>query len=512
MKLEDHFLHKILHPRSIAFYGANDDIIGTMGTFQMLNLLDQGYPGKVYPIHPRLDEVLGLKAYRNIADVPEVPDLAFLVLPTRVIPQVMEELGEKGVDRAVMVTAGFREVGDEDGERRLKEIADRYGIRFVGPNCIGVFNTHLDPSNPGAFMNTTWVHYPGVQGNVSIATQSGTFACHIFMVADELGFKMSKAVSVGNEANIDICDCMEYFRDDPTTDVILLYIEEVKRGRRFLELAREISPRKPIVAMYVGGTSGGARAVASHTGSMAGIDEVFDAAFSQAGVQRVYTFQELLATAALFSDYAPRGVFPKGRRLAVVTNSGGTGASMSDLATRLGFQIPDFSEKLQRNLAKKLPPTAGYSNPVDFTFALNPETYFDGVPRQIYRSGEVDAIVAYGAFGPDFFRQMGPFGSEYVNSPEGQKGMADYNEMLGAILNRISRYPEKFGVPVAYINPMGMSDGIGAKLRERGIPYFRYPDQAVRAMYHLANYGVFRNSRACERERGKNSSPDPTSG
>lgn len=491
---ENHFLHKLLHPESVAFYGANEDPITTMGTIQMLNLLDQGYPGRVYPVHPRLEEVLGLPAYKNIADVPEVPDLAFLVLPTRVIPQVLEELGQKGVDRAIMVTAGFREVDNAAGEREIARIADKYGIRFTGPNVIGAFNSHVDPADPTAFFNTTWVHYPGKQGNVSIATQSGTFACHTFFLVERLGVHLSKTISIGNEANVDICDCMEYLRDDPTTDVICLYIEELKRGDLFLRLAREITPVKPIIAIYVGGTAGGARAVNSHTGSMAGNDEVFDAAFAQTGIRRVYTMEEMMETAALFSTYVPRGVIPEGRKLGIITNSGGTGATMSDLASRLGLVLPEFSPKLQQRLARKLPHTAGYRNPLDFTFAINPELFFDSVPRQVFRSGEVDAIIEYGAFGSDFF-QYGSFGQTFLDTAEAKEKFTQYNQLQDAVLDRVAKYPEKFHTPVAYINLMGLDDDIVVTLREKGLVVYQMPDQAVRAMAHLVEYGIFR--RAC---------------
>ncbi|MHA1714939.1 MAG: acetate--CoA ligase family protein [Promethearchaeota archaeon] len=490
---ESHVLHKILHPKSIAFYGANDDLLNTMGTMQLLNLIDQGFPGKIYPIHPRLNKVLGYKAYKNIADVPTIPDLAFLVLPTRVIPQVLTELGIKGVKHAVMVTAGFREVGDDAGEEKIKKIAKKYGIRFVGPNCIGVFNARYDDSKPDVIFNTTWVQYTGKRGNTSIASQSGTFACHNFLAINEFGFRWNKSISVGNEANIDLCDCLEYFRDDPTTEVICLYIEEIKRGPLFLKLAKQITPKKPIIALYVGGTEGGAKASASHTGSIAGDDDVFNAAFKQAGIRRVYTLQELLATATLFSYFIPQNVIPKGNRLAIITNSGGTGATMSDMATRLGFSIPKFSEKLVTQLKKKLPHTAGLENPIDFTFAMNPENYFDSVPRLVYRSGEVDAIVAYGAFGPDFFSATGNFGKKILNTPEIKKNIKTWNQLVDVVLDRVAKYPKKFNIPIAYVNPMGDKEGLCAKLRARNIPFFRYPDQAVNAMYHYVEYCLYRN-------------------
>lgn len=491
---ELHPLHKILHPKSIAFYGANNDFLQTMGTIQMLNLIDQGYPREqIYPIHPRIETVLGLKAYKNIADVPIVPDLAFLVLPTRVVPQVMEELGQKGVDRVIMVTAGFREVGDSAGEANVKRIAEKYHIRFVGPNCIGVFNSHLDPNHPEQILNTTWTHYPTKPGNISIATQSGTFACHVFLPAVEMGLYLNKTISVGNEANIDICDCLEYFRDDPTTQVICLYIEEVKRGARFLELVKEITPKKPIIAIYLGGTSGGAKAVSSHTGSMAGNDAIFDAVFEQAGIRRVSCMREFLLTAMLFGHYVHRGVLPKGRRLGIITDSGGAGAEMADLGSRLGLTVPEFSADLQEKLKKHLPATAGFRNPIDFTYVINPAIFFDSVPYPIFKSGEIDAIVCYGAYGDGYF-QYGPFGSELMNRADAKALMVQFMQIFATVMERVQKYPKKFNVPIAHINLLDVKDDIVTALRETyDLPVFKFPDEAVRSMAHLIEYGVFRH-------------------
>ncbi len=465
-----------------------------MGTIQLLDLIDQGYPREnIYPIHPRLDTVLGLKAYKSIADVPVVPDLAFLVLPTRVVLQVMEELGQKGVNRVIMVTAGFREVGDTAGEAKLKRIADKYHIRFVGPNCIGVFNTHLDPDHPERILNTTWTHYPTKPGNISIATQSGTFACHVFLPAVELGLNLNKTISVGNEANIDICDCLEYFRDDPTTQVICLYIEEVKRGARFLELVKEITPKKPIIAIYLGGTAGGAKAVSSHTGSMAGNDAIFDAVFEQTGIRRVSCMRELLLTAMLFSHYVARGILPKGRRLGIITDSGGAGAEMADLGSRLGLIVPEFSPELQEKLKRHLPPTAGFRNPIDFTYVINPAIFFDSVPYPIFRSGEVDAIVCYGAYGSDYFR-YGPFGTSLMSSPDIKTLLQSFTDVFTAVMQRVKKYPEKYNVPIAHVNMLDVKDTIVPALRETyDLPVFTYPDEAVRAMAHLIEYGVYRH-------------------
>ncbi|OLS14678.1 MAG: acyl-CoA synthetase (NDP forming) [Promethearchaeota archaeon CR_4] len=489
---ESHPLHKILHPKSIAVYGANNNILQTMGTIQMLNLIDQGYPREnLYPIHPHLDSVLGLKAYKTIAAVPVIPDLAFLVLPTQAIPQVMVELGQKGVKLVIMVTAGFREVGDAVGEAKIKKIANKYGIRFVGPNCIGVFNAHLDADHPERILNTTWSHYTGKPGNISIASQSGTFASHIFIMAADIGLNINKSISVGNEANIDICDCLEYLRDDPTTNVICIYVEEVKRGALFRKLVKEITPKKPIIAIYMGGTLGGAKAVSSHTGSMAGNDAIFDAIFSQAGIRRVFSMREFLLTAILFSHFIPQGVLPKGRRIGIITDSGGAGAEMADLGSRYGLTVPEFSPELQIKLKTHLPSTAGIRNPVDLTYLDNPEVYFDTIPHLLSQSGEVDAIVSYGAYGADYF-QYGSFGTEMISSPKTKGMLQQYMDFMYSVLERSKLYPAKYNIPIAHVNLMGARDGLVPILREKyDLPVFMFPDEAVQTMAHLIEYGCY---------------------
>jgi acyl-CoA synthetase (NDP forming) len=489
-----HFMERLVNPRSIAFYGANEKILTNMGTQQLLNIIDSDYRGRLYPIHPKLTTVLGLPAYPSIDAVPEVPDLAIVILATRIIPQIFEELGKKGVKHVILVTAGFRETANASGEQEIKAIADKYGIRFLGPNCIGMMNsfTHYSETDPSAtcLFNCTWVSYPMGQGNVSIASQSGTLACHTFMLLKERHLNMSKSLSIGNEANIDVCDCLEYFESDPTTEVILLYIEELKRGRHFLEIARRVTPKKPIIALYVGGTPGGARAVSSHTGSMAGSDAVFDGAFEQAGIIRVYSIEEMFDAAMLFSQFVPKGIIPKGKRIAVVTNAGGPGATMSDLASRLGLLLPNFSPDLQAQLRQYMPPTAQAQNPLDYTFSINPSAFFDAVPKLLAKSGEIDAMVIYGAYGAKFFSYRGK-GNEFLNSPGIQHDIQQYLEFFEAAVDSSRRILKKYHVPIIYVNFLGLNDPVFEYLNDHGFPTFQMEHRAVIAVNHLINYGLY---------------------
>ncbi|MHA1340524.1 MAG: acetate--CoA ligase family protein [Promethearchaeota archaeon] len=492
-----HFLEDFLNPKSIAIYGANENLLGNMGSQQLLNMIDNGYKGKIYPIHLKLEKVWGLKAYKKIADIPETPDLAIVILPTKIVPQIFHEIGQKGVKNVVLVTAGFRETENSRGEAELKEIAKKYGFRFMGPNCLGFQNIHtkyLKNSNEECILNFTWVNYQTEPGNVSIASQSGTFASHINFLMKERDLNMSKCLSIGNEADIDICDCLEYFEQDPTTEVILLYIEEIKRGRKFFELVKRISPKKPIVALYVGGSEGGARAVSSHTGSMAGNDNIFNGLFEQTGIIRVYSLEELMDVAAALSKLVRIKAIPKGNRITIVTNAGGPGATMADRASRLGLKIPEFSEELQEKLKKFLPHTAQSkqaSNPLDYTFSIDPTTFFKRVPEILAKSGEVDAMVCYGAFGPAFFSYQN-FGQEVLKKPEIQKLIQLYTQMFEAAVDSAKRIPKKYKFPIFYINPIGyFKDDIIDYLNKKGFLVFRYPHEAVVTMNYIMKYGQF---------------------
>ena len=278
---------KIMNPNSVAIVGASNNIM-KMGTVLLTSLIRGEYPGKVYPIHPREEIVLGLKAYRKAADLPQAADLAVLVIPTRAVPQVLGELGEKGIRKAIIISGGFREVGGggRELEKEIIAVARQYGIRFLGPNCIGIINTRKK-------LNTTFFPYLHQPGGIGIASQSGTYVTQVisYLAKSQIGY--SQAISVGNEADIDLVDCLEYLGEDPETRAIALYIEAIKRGREFLEVARKVTRKKPVVALYVGGSEAGARASLSHTGALSGPDGLYEGALRQSGIIRVSTVEEL---------------------------------------------------------------------------------------------------------------------------------------------------------------------------------------------------------------------------
>ncbi len=492
----DHFLNSLLNPRSIAIYGANENFMYNMGSQHFLNLIDNGYKGKIYPIHLKLNQILGLKTYKSIAEVPEIPDLAVVVLNVKIVNQIFIELGEKGVKNVVLITAGYKETNNINAEFELKKIADKYGIRFIGPNCLGFLNTHAKyTKNPEetCICNTTLVPYNINPGNVSIISQSGCFAAHGNFFINDRDLRISKSISIGNEANIDIYDCLEYFEDDPTTDVIGLYVEEFKRGRKFVELLKRITPKKPIIALYAGETEAGTRAISSHTGSLGAESKIINALFEQTGVIKVNSYEELLDTASVFGKIIPNNAIPMGKKVGIVTIGGGPGAVMSDMATKLGLEVPLFSEELQDQLRKKMPHTAQgeqVANPLDYTFAIDPATQFKIIPKLLAKSGEIDAIAVYGCYSADFY-EYNSIGKEIHKSPKiielKQAHMASMESLI-KINKRVSR---KYNFPMIYVNFCGKKDRLFSYLNENGVPCFRMLRQAIISLNNLMKYGEY---------------------
>jgi len=471
----DNPLWQIMHPRSIAWVGASNNPT-KMGTIQLLCLKQIQFPGPIYPIHPEEKTVLGLKAYRSAADLPEAPDLAVLIVPTRVAVPIMEDLGRRGVRRAVIVTAGFKEMGAEgrEQEEALKAAADRHGMRFVGPNCIGVINAR-------ARLNTTFFAAEQRPGAMGIASQSGTYVTQVQLYLRRRGFSFSQAISVGNEANIDVADCLEYLAGEQDTRSVILYLESIRRPQAFLDAARRVTPVKPVLVLYVGGTEAGARSGKSHTGSLAGDDRLYDALFRQAGILRVDTIGDLYAFGSVLAHQPPL----RGNRIGIVSHSGGPVTSIADACERNGLEVPVFSGKLQRSLADVLPATASGANPVDMTFSLDPATMAIEIPRRILESGEVDGLIVHGIMGSSFRDVVAGQLTGMVDIPV--EAMAEAEEKR---LEALVDMPGRYGKPVVCSCFMDRNqDNCTRFLQDHGVPVLYGPEKAVRAMAMLHRYG-----------------------
>jgi acyl-CoA synthetase (NDP forming) len=490
---EHHFLHGFLNPKSVALYGANNKGSSLAG-LQIMNLIKSGYNGRVYPIHLKLESVMGFKAYKNIANVPEIPDLVIIVLPANLVPQIFRECGEKGVKRIVLISGGFREL---IGSRKntltedINAIAKKYGIRFIGPNCLGVFNNWYGPEEENKSFNIfIWENLK--RSKFSIASQSGTLSCHIWYDPENLDLGLSRSLSVGNEANIDIVDCLEYYRDDPYTEFIGLYIEELKRGKRFLELARKISRKKPIIGIYVGGSEAGNRASQSHTGALAGDSRIFDALFKETGIIKTDYVQEFLDIALILS----RGILPKGNRLGIITNSGGPGAMVANNAEKHGLIVPELSKGLQEELKEILPTTASFKNPIDCTFDMNLPYFYITLPELLMKSGEIDAIIQYGVVG---FQDVM---DDYL-SYKGIAKHAEFNHQPDEVIDALAKKliqptiknSREYSVPILHISPMNFNTPWSKRLRENGAILFRLWDRPVNALAKICEYIEFKRKK-----------------
>jgi acyl-CoA synthetase (NDP forming) len=487
-KKSTHFLDNFVNPRSIAFVGANESFPTNMGSMQILTLIQNGYRGKIYPIHPRLETVFGLKAYKSISDVPGPIDLAQLILPKKYVPNILTELGEHGVKNIILITAGYREINDEGSQDSIASLINKYQMHVIGPNCIGFINTRtrisIEPKVE-CITNTTVRGYTLPPGNVSIASQSGSYLAHAFIIIEERDLRFNIGFSLGNELCIDLCDCLEFFEQDPLTEVIMLYIEEIKRGRRFFELAKRISPKKPIIVLYSGGTEGGAKAISSHTGSLAGNDEIHNALFHQSGIIRTFTVEEFYDTGMIFSKLLPKGCIPNGNRMAIVTNSGGLGAMIADNVSRIGLEIPPFSEEINKEIQKYLPPTSKPMNPLDFTFSLNPKNFFYDIPKLLAESGEYDAMLTYGVIGSDFFQ----FSSKMLENI-GEK-LSLWEKTIEENVDKSQIIVEKYKFPIINVNFSGAKGSVFKYCNEAGLPTFHMPHRAVKALYNVIRYGKY---------------------
>ncbi|WP_457742955.1 acetate--CoA ligase family protein [Thermococcus sp.] len=373
-------LDYFFRPRGIAVIGASNDPL-KLG-YEVFKNLRKYKDGKVYPVNVKDEVVQGVKAYRNVRDIPGDVDLAIIVVPKRFVKQTIIDCGEKGVKGAVIITAGFGETGPEGKreERELVEIAHKYGIRLIGPNCVGVMNTHND-------MNATFI-MDAKKGDIAFVSQSGALGAGIVYKTVKEGIGFSKFISVGNMADLDFGDFMEYLADTEEDKAIALYIEGVKDGRKFIEVAKRVTKKKPVIALKAGKSESGARAASSHTGSLAGSWKIYEAAFKQSGVLIAETIDDMLSMARAFTQ-----PLPKGKRVAIMTNAGGPGVLTADQLDGRGLKLADLEEKTIKELRSFLPPMAAVKNPVDMIASARGEDYYR-TAKALLTDKNVDMLIA----------------------------------------------------------------------------------------------------------------------
>ncbi|MGB4677128.1 MAG: acetate--CoA ligase [Aggregatilineales bacterium] len=452
-------LETFFEPKSVAVIGASRDP-EKLGYAVVKNLIVGGYAkiGKVYPINPKGGEVLGLPAYPSVLDVEDPIDLAVIVIPYKFVPGAMKECGEKGIPSVVVITAGFREAGQEglERERELMQIAKQYGIRVIGPNCLGVIDTFTP-------LNASFAAGTPPKGPINFMSQSGALGTAVldWSLAGELGF--SKFVSLGNKADVSEIDLLQMWADDPNANVIMAYIEGVPSGREFIDTARLASKKKPIVAVKSGVTQAGSRAVSSHTGSLAGSEQAYAAAFKQAGIIRAHTMEQLFDFARAFA-YQP---LLKGDRIAIITNAGGPGILATDAIERSGLKIARFDNETIKKLESYLPDAASAANPVDVLGDAAGDRYEYAIDV-VSQDPNVDGILV-------------------VLTPQALTDIVGTAEAVANLCERVD-------IPVlaVFMGEKEVQKGIDV-LTERGVPNYPFPERAVAALRAMADYRIARD-------------------
>jgi acetyl coenzyme A synthetase (ADP forming)-like protein len=450
------------NPKVVAVVGASRRP-GKVG-YELLRNLREYFKGRLYAVNPEAKEILGVPCYPSLSDVPDDVDVAVVVVPAEKVVDVAEEAGRKGVKGLIVISSGFKEVGPEgaERERRLIEVVRKYGMRLIGPNCVGVYV-------PKSGMNTLFLSrerqgYPG-HGFIAFASQSGAFGSAVLDWAAMRGIGISKFISYGNKADVDEVDVLKYLVEDVDTRVITLYIEGVERGREFLDTLREVTKYKPVVVLKSGRTEAGARAASSHTGSLAGSDAVYDAAFKQCGVIRAYSMEELFDFATALGMQPPAA----GDRVAVLTVGGGSGVMATDALVDLGLKVPRLSDDTVAKLRRVLLPFASPYNPVDVTGSAVDEHLVEAI-EIILKSGEVDAVMWL----------------PYYMVP----GITP--ELNRKFLSRVRKVFQEIGriVPIVGVATGGSYTAIYAREAESmGIPMYISPERAAKAIKALVDYG-----------------------
>jgi acetyltransferase len=362
----DKTLLPFFEPKGIALVGASQNP-NKLGFGLAQNLIRSGYPGAIHFVNPKGGKLFERKIYANIEQIPNPVDLAILLIPAEFVADSLLACGKRGIHAAIVASGGFRESGEKGAEleRTCLKIAKDHSIRLIGPNCIGLLDTHLP-------LDATFLSPPGpTPGDVAFISHSGAICAAVIDWARGQGFGLSRLVSLGNQADVSECDVLEPVAEDPHTKVLTLYLEGISDGRRFVEVAQRVTQKKPIVALKVGRFASGRQAVSSHTGALAGEESAYNAAFQKAGVLRAETSEELFDWARALAWCPPS----RGRNVAVLTNAGGPGVTAADAIEANGLHLAQITEKTQAELKKLLPPVASLKDPIDMLAGASPEQY-----------------------------------------------------------------------------------------------------------------------------------------
>ena len=459
-------LEKMFNPNSVAIIGASRTK-GKVGRAVLENLM-QNSELKLIPINPNVDEILGLPCYPNIMDVPgeAKADLAVIVVPAKMVPQSIDECGQAGVENVIVISAGFKEAGVEGArlERECISLCDQYGMKMIGPNCLGIIDT-------ASGLNASFAANIAYEGNIALMSQSGAICTVTLDWAEKIGAGFSKFISLGNKAVLAENDFLQLFENDPSTAVIAAYLEGVKDGPEFIRIAQRVSRSKPIIIVKSGRTSVGSRAVSSHTGTLAGSDAAYNAGFKQGGVIRADSLEEMLDYSRAFS-VCP---LPEGRNIAIITNAGGLGILTADACYNAGLSIASFEENTIERLREKLPPAANFYDPVDVLGDAGADLYehaLDVVLEDINVNGAIVLV-----------------------SPQ---SMTDVPGIAEKVAEKIKQSKKPILCNFAGGSRIAAGEEV---LNSHGIPNYSSSERAVASMNALCNYYTIKNRKQEQPEK-----------
>jgi acyl-CoA synthetase (NDP forming) len=450
-------MEAIFRPKAVAVIGASDNP-GKLGSHVMKSLTQGKYPGSLYPVNPGKDEILGIKTYPSLSQVPDNVDLSIIVLPAEQVPKTIMECEDKGVKGVILITAGFKEIEDIKGEilqREVMELANQSGIEIIGPNTFGIVNLHL-PLNASFTPEFSWVE----KGGISLVSQSGGMS-HLMAflsMRGQVGF--SKIIGVGNRCNVDFGDMVEYLIEDPETKTIAMYLEGIDRPRRLIEVAERAKGKKPIIAYKVGRSSTGDKASQFHTGSLAGKHEIYEGAFRQAGILTVSSSEELLDSAKALA-MCP---FPGGNKVAILSGQAGPGMAACDVCEMEGLLLPSFSTGTQKRIEELLPPLAIRTNPIDMGPAWYDPEAIKGIVQAVLEDKNIDAMILCIMFA--------------------SANKAAVGTLADLLLQRRQNKP----VICCISSPVGIWDEEIRLLEESGIPNYPTPERAGKTLANLLRF------------------------
>ena len=460
-------LDVIFSPQTVAVLGASTTP-GKVGHDIFANILRGGFTGTLYPVNPHARSVLSVRAYPSLLEIQDDVDLAIIILPPKLALASVQEAAQKGVKGIVIVSAGFREIGEAGLaiENEIVSVCKNAGMRLVGPNCLGVINP-IESTRLNASFSTRMP----APGKISFISQSGALCTAVLDFAADRDFGFSKFISIGNKADVDELDLLQYLHEDIDTEVIMIYLEELRRGPEFVEIVKQITcgrRRTPVLVIKSGRTSAGARAAASHTGALAGSEAVYDSIFEQAGIIRANSINELFDFASAFTFKTTSALgkvsrkLPGGNRVAIITNAGGPGIVATDMTVSSGLELAQFTPETVNSLKEHLPPTANFHNPVDVIGDATQERYENALSAVLKDDGVDGALV--------------------ILTPQ---SMTDALGTAKAIV-RVARGSRK-PMLCCFMGVVDVSEGVRF-LQEHGYPVFRFPEDAAKAFGALYRY------------------------